>query len=101
MNRPSIAPYQRHVLMCCGKSCGENMPLLKSLKAKVCAAGLEGEVRVNRAGCLGVCQQGPIMVVHPEGVWYFDLDEDKLNRIVKEHLQHGKPVQEWTFHGCA
>ncbi|MDQ6973898.1 MAG: NAD(P)H-dependent oxidoreductase subunit E [Mariprofundaceae bacterium] len=97
-----IEPYQRHVLMCCGKSCGEQMPLLKSLKAKVAAAGLDkgaNTVRVNRAGCLGVCQQGPIMVVHPEGVWYANLNESKLNRIVEEHFKHGKPVKAWAFHG--
>lgn len=98
----SIEPYQRHALMCCGKSCGENIPLLKSLKAKVGAAGLDqGDhaVRVNRAGCLGVCKQGPIMVVHPEGVWYHDLDESKLDRIVEEHFKQGKPVKALAFYG--
>jgi len=103
MNKPSIAPYKRHALMCCGKSCGENLPLLKSLKDKVLKAGLiagdENAVRVNRAGCLGVCQQGPIMAVHPEGIWYYDLNEDKLDRIVEEHFKQGKPVMEFTFYG--
>jgi len=97
-----IEPYQRHVLMCCGKSCGENMPLLRSLKEKVMKAGLaEGEhaVRVNRAGCLGVCCHGPVMVVHPDGVWYSDLDEAKLDRIIEEHFKDGKPVEAYAFHG--
>ncbi len=101
MNKPSIEPYQRHVLMCCGKSCGEQMPLLKALKMKVKEAGLDGAVRVNRAGCLGVCAQGPIMVVHPEGVWYYDVDEAKLHRIVDEHLKQGTPVAEYSFHGVS
>jgi len=103
MNEPlCMEPYQRHALMCCGKSCGEQIPLLKSLKAKVAAAGLDKgihAVRVNRAGCLGVCKQGPIMVVHPEGVWYSDLDENKLDRIVEEHFKQDKPVKEFSFHG--
>jgi len=102
MNKPSIDSYKRHALMCAGKSCGENIPLLKSLKAKVAAAGLDaGEmaVRVNRAGCLGVCEQGPIMVVHPDGVWYCNLDEGKINRIVEEHFKQDKPVEEFAFHG--
>jgi len=102
MNKPKINSYKRHAMMCVGKSCGENMPLLKSLKAKVTAAGLDtGEtaVRVNRAGCLGVCEQGPIMVVHPEGVWYYGLTEEKLDRIVDEHFKQDKPVLDFTFHG--
>lgn len=100
--KPSIEAYKRHAVMCTGKSCGENIPLLKSLKSKVARAGLdtgENAVRVNRAGCLGVCVQGPIMVVHPEGVWYCDLDETKLNRIVEEHFKNDKPVSELAFHG--
>ena len=99
MNKPSIAPYQRHVLMCCGKACGEQLPLLKGLKKKVKEVGLDGEVRVNRAGCLGVCEQGPIMVVHPEGVWYYDLTKEKLERIVDEHFKQGKPVKDFVFYG--
>jgi len=101
MSKPKISSHSRHVLMCVGKSCGENMPLLKSLKSKVAAAGLDAgsdAVRVNRAGCLGVCEQGPIMVVHPEGVWYYDLDDSKLDRIVEEHFKGNKPVEAYTFH---
>lgn len=97
----TISPYKRHVLMCVGNSCGENMPLLKYLKESVAKAGLaEGEnaVRVNRAGCLGVCKQGPIMVVHPEGVWYADLDEAKVDKIVESHFKNNAPVTEWVFH---
>ncbi len=97
----SISPYKRHVIMCVGKSCGENMPLLKYMKEAVAKAGLaEGElaVRVNRAGCLGVCKQGPIMVVHPEGVWYADLDEAKVDTIIESHFKQGKPVDAWVFH---
>ncbi|PCI44504.1 MAG: ferredoxin [Proteobacteria bacterium] len=103
MSKPNIEAHKRHVLMCTGKSCGENIPLLKSLKAKVTAAGLdagEDAVRVNRAGCLGVCEQGPIMVVHPEGVWYCNLTEEKMDRIVEEHFKQHKPVTEFTFHGA-
>ncbi|MDQ6955801.1 MAG: NAD(P)H-dependent oxidoreductase subunit E [Mariprofundaceae bacterium] len=102
MNKPKINAYKRHAMMCVGKSCGENMPLLKSLKTKVAAAGLDAgnnAVRVNRAGCLGVCEQGPIMVVHPEGVWYCDLNEEKIDRIIEEHFKHDKPVKEMVFHG--
>ncbi len=97
----SISPYKRHVIMCVGKSCGENMPLLKYMKEAVAKAGLgegEGAVRVNRAGCLGVCKQGPIMVVHPEGVWYANLDEPKIDTIIQSHFIQDEPVHAWAFH---
>ncbi len=96
-----ISPYKRHVIMCVGKSCGENMPLLKYMKEAITKAGLgEGEhaVRVNRAGCLGVCKQGPIMVVYPEGIWYAGLDEQKVDAIIQSHFIQGEPVRAWIFH---
>ncbi len=96
-----ISPYRYHVMMCVGNSCGENMPLLKYIKKRVTEEGLDsgpGAVRVNRAGCLGVCKQGPILVVYPGGVWYSDLDEAKVERIIASHLKNGKAVDGLAFH---
>ena len=101
MNDLKIAPYKRHGIMCVGKSCGENMPLLQYIKKRLVEEGLDSganAVRMNRAGCLGVCEQGPIMVVHPEGVWYANLDEAKVDKIIEAHLKSGKPVDALAFH---
>ena len=100
--KPTMMPYKRHAIMCCGKSCGENMPLLNYLKNSVIEKGLvvgdPNAVRVNRAGCLGVCAGGPIMVVYPDGVWYCNLDEAAIDRIVEEHFIHGRPVEAYQFY---
>ncbi|MDX8404121.1 MAG: NAD(P)H-dependent oxidoreductase subunit E [Mariprofundaceae bacterium] len=102
MSKPTLMPYKWHAIMCAGKACGENMPLLNYLKERVIEAGLIADdsdaVRVNRAGCLGVCEQGPIMVVYPGGVWYCRLTEEKIDRIIEEHFKQGKAVKEFTFH---
>jgi len=97
----NIAPYKHHAIMCVGKACGENMPLLQYIKKRMNEEGLaegEGAVRVNRAGCLGVCEQGPVMVVYPEGVWYANMDEVKVDEIIEKHLKNGKPVDTLAFH---
>jgi len=102
MPKPPMMPYKRHAIFCCGKSCGENMPLLNYLKDKVIEAGLTvgdpNAVRINRAGCLGVCVEGPIMVVYPEGVWYYNLDQAGIDQIVEEHFKGGKPVEALSFY---
>jgi (2Fe-2S) ferredoxin len=36
-------------------------------------------------------------VVYPEGTWYARLDEEKLDRIIDEHLIGGKRVDELVF----
>ncbi len=51
-----------------------------------------GRARVSQAGCLDRCEQGPVMVVYPEAVWYRYKDRADIDEIVSEHLQQGRPV---------
>lgn len=52
-----------------------------------------GGVRINNAGCLGLCKKGPVAVVYPEGVWYSYADQKDIDEIIDEHLTHGRPVE--------
>jgi (2Fe-2S) ferredoxin len=52
-----------------------------------------GKVRINSAGCLDRCEQGPVMVVYPEAVWYTFVDKEDIDEIVESHLKNGKVVE--------
>ena len=52
-----------------------------------------GKVRVNKAGCLDRCAQGPVAVVYPQGVWYTYVDQDDIDEIVDSHLINGQVVE--------
>ena len=52
-----------------------------------------GQIRNNKAGCLGRCDQGPVMVVYPEEVWYSFFDKDDVEEIITEHLLNGRVVE--------
>jgi (2Fe-2S) ferredoxin len=99
-----MEPYSRHVLVCTGAFCSPDQRgrelylLLPRLLERV--GLLFGPRRVKRGEtpCLGVCADGPIVVVYPEGIWYRGVTPALLERIVDEHLRLGRPVDEAIFH---
>ena len=52
----------------------------------------KGKVRINEAGCLDRCDEGPVLVVYPEQVWYSYVDEEDIDEIIDEHLVNGRVV---------
>ncbi len=64
-------------------------------KQRIKALGLsgKGQVRINKAGCLDRCEEGPVLVVYPEGIWYTFVDESDIDEIIDSHLVQGQPVE--------
>jgi (2Fe-2S) ferredoxin len=62
-------------------------------KVKSLALAGKGKVRVNQAGCLDRCEEGPVIVVYPEEVWYTYVDKADIDEIIEEHLVNGRVVE--------
>jgi (2Fe-2S) ferredoxin len=64
-------------------------------KARIKELGLagKGRVRINQAGCMDRCEEGPVLVVYPEGVWYTYVDKDDVDEIINEHIVNGRIVE--------
>ncbi len=99
-----VKPYYKHHVFFCtnqredGRACCEGYDALASrayTKDKVKAAGLAvlGGVRINGAGCLNRCSEGPVIVVYPEGVWYRYQERKDIDEIVEKHLIQGEVVK--------
>ena len=56
-----------------------------------------GTILRSKVDCLRVCEQGPIAVVYPDGIWYHSAAGEVLDRIVKEHVIGGRPVDDYVF----
>lgn len=94
--------YQRHVFFCCNQrdnaeTCCNNhgaTGMRDYAKRRIKELGMagEGKVRINVAGCLDRCDEGPCIVVYPDAVWYTYVDKSDIDEIIDEHLKHGRVV---------
>ena len=87
----SIKP---HVLVCHGKDCRKRMDckLVKRLRKNAAKHCPDQPIRVTKADCLGKCDDGPVVALHPDTKWFGRVDRHTARAIVKRWLRRGKPV---------
>jgi NADH-quinone oxidoreductase subunit F len=85
---------QKTVFVCKGTGCvsGGSDAVYEALKKEVARQKLT-DVEVDFTGCHGFCEQGPNVVVEPEGIFYTHVEPGDVPEIVTSHLENGKPVE--------
>ena len=123
-NGLSIGGVRRHIFLCAGQSkpkCAtreESDRVWRHLKRRCKDEGLatapplwsrnprveaqpespgDGLVLRNKVDCLRICEDGPIAVVYPDGVWYRGVTTEVLDLIIDQHLVGGRIVKEHAF----
>lgn len=95
--------YEQHIFICTnqregGKQCCANQHASETLnylktKIKLLELNGKGKIRINNAGCMDRCVDGPVLVVYPQGVWYQYKNFADIDEIIEQHLIQGKIVE--------
>ena len=87
-------PYRKHLFVCTnrrevGSCCAANgsEPIRDALKEYVDRHGLKGVVRISQTGCQGLCDEGPNVMVWPDGLWYHHVSMEDVPALIREHLE--------------
>jgi len=102
-NRSALESYRNALLteqnsgkkklisLCAGSGCGAygTAKVYDSLTQELAKHGLQKEVEVKLSGCHGFCEKGPILVIHPEGIFYPGLKDEHVSDIVEKTIKDG------------
>lgn len=93
------AQTNRNILVCGGTGClaSDSDKVVKNLEVILKARGLNSKVQVIRTGCFGFCEQGPIVKIEPDNVFYVRVGSKDAKDIVDEHLIKGRQVERLLY----
>ncbi len=94
-----MALVRAHVLVCTGTGCvsSGSKKVIAKLEEELKANSLDKEVKIVETGCQGFCEQGPLVIIYPEGTFYTHVQESDVPEIVSEHLIKGRIVGRLLF----
>lgn len=96
----SNVDYEKEILVCAGTGCisSKSGEFVDALKEELAKNKLTDQVNIVKTGCFGLCAQGPIVIIYPEGVFYHQVQPKHAKKIVSDHLVKGKLVEKLLYH---
>jgi NADH:ubiquinone oxidoreductase subunit F (NADH-binding)/(2Fe-2S) ferredoxin/NAD-dependent dihydropyrimidine dehydrogenase PreA subunit len=88
-----------HVLICSGSNCVSRgaKSLRDEFEEHLNRLEIRDEIKLVNTGCVGLCEQGPFVIVYPEGVFYAQIKPKHIKEICEEHLYKGRIVEKLVF----
>lgn len=89
----------KNILVCGGTGClaSDSDKVIKNLGAILKAKGLSEQVQVIRTGCFGFCEQGPIIKIEPDNVFYVRVKPKDAKEIIEQHIINGNRVERLLY----
>ncbi len=90
MAKRNESPFKCHVFVCTNdrqgkrKSCADDnsMKIRKVLKEEVANRGWKPQVRVSQCGCVGLCADGPNVMLYPQKIWFSEVSENDVGEVL-------------------
>lgn len=93
------AVTNKNILVCGGTGCisSDSDKVIKNLEIIIKARGLSEKVKVIKTGCFGFCEQGPIVKVEPDNVFYVRVGPKDAKDIIDEHVVKGNLLERLMY----
>ena len=73
----------------------DSMNLIAYLEEELVGRGMNAIV--SSTGCLKLCEEGPILVIYPQGYWYRNVSGENVVDEILDALEEGKPAEEYLI----
>jgi len=92
-------PNKPCITLCSGSACHAtgSGDVAAKLEEEIEKQGLRDKVDIRRTGCHGYCERGPIIVIHPEEVSYFQIQPEDVSEIISETIKENKVVERLLY----
>jgi NADH-quinone oxidoreductase subunit F len=87
------------ISLCAGSGCGAygTAKVHQALMEELTRQNLTKDVEVKLTGCHGFCEKGPIMVIHPQGIFYPQVKPEHVSEIVEKTIKNDELVPSLIF----
>jgi len=92
-------PDKDVVKVCCSTGCraGGSLEIVDAFEQELTERGLEKKVMIKKTGCRGFCENGPVMAIDPQDIFYSRVEPQDVTDIVSETLGKGKTVERLLY----
>ena len=95
---------KKHVFVCINcryssrKSCGEEGLAIRTRLVELLNTSEERKnIRINKSGCLDLCEQGPSMVIYPNNIWYIGVSKNDCTKIFEKSILKDEKIKRLTL----
>ncbi|MCX5675999.1 MAG: FAD-dependent oxidoreductase [Planctomycetota bacterium] len=97
--KAALDPRRKVVTICGGTGCGAfgSADVADAFERELHRRGLTDRVALKRTGCHGFCEQGPVVVILPERIFYPGVQVDHVPEIVEQTVLGGKAIRRLLY----